>query len=60
MPEMQGEMTVIVTLEEVEGGTEVNVREEGIPAVVPPQDAETGWGKSLESLARLVELPEGR
>jgi uncharacterized protein YndB with AHSA1/START domain len=56
-PEMQGEMTVTITLEEVEGGTEVTVWQEGIPKPIPEEDAATGWGMSLENLARLVEYP---
>lgn len=57
-PEMQSEMTVTITLEEVEDGTEVTVRQEGIPTPIPEEDAATGWGMSLENLARLVEFPE--
>lgn len=57
-PEMQSEMTVTITLEAVEGGTEVTVRQEGIPEPIPEEDAATGWGMSLENLARLVEFPE--
>ncbi|MFC6734417.1 SRPBCC domain-containing protein [Haladaptatus sp. DYSN1] len=57
-PEMQSEMTVTITLEEVEDGTKVTVRQEGIPKPIPAEDAATGWGMSLENLARLVEYPE--
>jgi uncharacterized protein YndB with AHSA1/START domain len=57
-PEMQSEMTVTITLEEVEGGTKVTVRQEGIPKPIPEEDATTGWGMSLENLARLVEFPK--
>ena len=57
-PEMQSEMTVTITLEEVEDGTQVTVRQEGIPKPIPEEDAATGWGMSLENLARLVEFPE--
>jgi uncharacterized protein YndB with AHSA1/START domain len=57
-PEMQGEMTVTITLKEGEGGTEVTVRQEGIPTPIPEEDAATGWGMSLENLARLVEFPK--
>lgn len=56
---MQGTMEVTVTLEEVEGGTEVVVEQTGIPAVIPPEDAETGWGQSLDLLAQLVEFDAG-
>lgn len=57
-PDMQSEMRVTVTFEEVEGGTKVSILQEGIPAVIPTEDATTGWGMSLENLARLVEVPE--
>jgi uncharacterized protein YndB with AHSA1/START domain len=57
-PEVQSEMTVTITLEEVEDGTNVAVRQEGIPKPIPEEDAATGWGMSLENLARLVEFPE--
>lgn len=55
MPEMQGEMRITITFAEVPGGTEVTVVQEGIPHVVPPEDARAGWSMSLENLARLVE-----
>lgn len=54
-PEMGGEMTVTITLEEAEGGTRVTVRQEGIPEPIPEEDAQAGWTQSLENLARLVE-----
>jgi uncharacterized protein YndB with AHSA1/START domain len=57
-PEMQSEMTVTITLEEVESGTKVTVHQEGIPKPIPEEDAATGWGMSLENLARLVEFPK--
>lgn len=56
-PEMQSEMTLTIEFEEVDGRTKVTVRQEGIPEVIPPKDVETGWGMSLENLARLVEMP---
>jgi uncharacterized protein YndB with AHSA1/START domain len=51
-------MTVTITLKEGEGGTEVTVRQEGIPTPIPEEDAAMGWGMSLENLARLVEFPK--
>ncbi|MEY7852210.1 SRPBCC domain-containing protein [Natrarchaeobius sp. A-rgal3] len=53
-PEMAGEMTVTVTFEAVDGGTEITVRQENIPEAIPPADANAGWNDSLESLADLV------
>ncbi|AUV84230.1 hypothetical protein C2R22_21990 (plasmid) [Salinigranum rubrum] len=54
-PSMAGEMTVTVVFEAVLGGTEITVRQAGIPEAVPPEDANEGWIDSLENLAGLVE-----
>ncbi|SEP10243.1 Uncharacterized conserved protein YndB, AHSA1/START domain [Halogranum amylolyticum] len=56
-PAMAGEMTVTVTFEEVPSGTEITVRQEGIPEAIPPEDSHAGWTDSLEQLAVLVEGP---
>ncbi|MBW3581889.1 MAG: SRPBCC family protein [Euryarchaeota archaeon] len=56
-PDMQNEMRVTVTFEEVEGGTEVKIVQENVPAMIPVEDATTGWNMSLDNLARLVEIP---
>lgn len=56
-PAMAGEMTVTVTFEAVDGGTDVTVLQEGIPEAVPPEDANAGWNDSLSKLAALVEEP---
>lgn len=58
VPGLEGEMTVTITLEEVEAGTKVTVVQEGIPKPIPEADAHQGWTQSLENLARLVEMPE--
>jgi uncharacterized protein YndB with AHSA1/START domain len=54
-PAMRGEMTITMALADVDGGTEINAVHEGVPAVVPAADNETGWRQSLEKLAALVE-----
>ncbi|WP_433634738.1 SRPBCC family protein [Halomicrococcus sp. NG-SE-24] len=54
-PAMAGEMTVTVTFEEIPEGTEVTVRQEGIPQAIPPEDSHAGWTDSLGQLAGLVE-----
>ena len=54
-PAMAGEMTVIVTFEAVSEGTELTVRQEGIPEAIPPEDSHAGWTDSLGQLAELVE-----
>lgn len=52
---MAGDMTTTVTFEEVPDGTEVTVRQAGIPEAIPPEDADEGWTDSLENLADVVE-----
>jgi uncharacterized protein YndB with AHSA1/START domain len=52
---LPGEMTVTVSLQAVVCGTELNVVQEGIPAVIPVAMCHLGWQESLEQLARLVE-----
>lgn len=54
-PAFSGEMTMIVTLEEGAGGTEVTFRFEDIPAGIRPEDNDAGTRSSLEKLARYVE-----
>ncbi len=53
---MDSMMETTITFEEVEGGTKVVVEQTGIPAAIPKEDAETGWGQSLDLLALLVEF----
>ena len=50
-----GEMMVTIQLRKVVVGTEVNIVQEGVPAVIPPEACYLGWQKSLELLAKLVE-----
>lgn len=57
-PDMAGEMTVTVTFEAVPDGTEITVRQDGIPPAIPPSDAQEGWTDSLGNLAGLVEEDE--
>lgn len=52
---LHGEMTMITTLTEADGGTEVSIRHEGIPDTVAPADNETGTRMALDNLAELVE-----
>jgi uncharacterized protein YndB with AHSA1/START domain len=54
-PNLPGEMQTTVTLKEVSCGTELNVVQEGLPEVIPPELCYLGWQESLEHLARLVE-----
>ena len=54
-PNLPGEMTITVTLRAVLCGTELNILQEGIPAVIPAEMCYLGWQESLLALANLVE-----
>ena len=54
-PNLAGEMTVTVRLKSVSVGTEVNIVQEGLPDVIPPDACTLGWQESLALLAKLVE-----
>jgi uncharacterized protein YndB with AHSA1/START domain len=52
---LPGEMQTTITLKPVFCGTELNVVQEGIPAVIPAEACYLGWQESLVLLAKLVE-----
>ena len=54
-PNLPGEMRTTITLKKVFCGTELNVVQEGLPAVIPPEACCLGWQESLTLLAQLVE-----
>lgn len=54
-PNLPGEMQVTVTLKKVSCGTELNVVQEGVPAIIPAEACYLGWQESLTQLAMLVE-----
>jgi uncharacterized protein YndB with AHSA1/START domain len=54
-PNLPGEMRVTITLKEVSVGTELNIVQEGVPEVIPPEACYLGWQESLALLAKLVE-----
>ena len=54
-PAFSGEMTMVVTFEERDGGTEVTIVCEHIPSGLRPEDNEVGCRSSLEKLARYIE-----
>jgi uncharacterized protein YndB with AHSA1/START domain len=54
-PNLPGEMMTTVTLKKVSLGTELNIVQEGVPAVIPAEACYLGWQESLMSLAKLVE-----
>ena len=54
-PNLPGEMTVTVTIKKVSCGTEVNIEQAGVPAVIPVESCYLGWQESLNQFAALVE-----
>ncbi|MFT7775888.1 SRPBCC family protein [Roseateles sp.] len=54
-PNLPGEMTTTVELKAVFCGTEMHIRQEGIPAVIPAEACYMGWQESLLLLAQLAE-----
>ncbi len=60
-PGLPGEMVTTVSLRPVSCGTDVDIVQEGIPSVIPPEMCYLGWQESLAMLAHLVEpeIPDG-
>ena len=54
-PNLPGVIHVTISLKKVSLGTELNVVQEGIPAVIPAEACYLGWQESLILLAKLVE-----
>ncbi|MBS0191521.1 MAG: SRPBCC family protein [Phycisphaerales bacterium] len=54
-PNLPGEMRVTITFRKVMCGTELNIVQEGVPAVIPTEMCYLGWQESLAQLAKLVE-----
>src|SRR4051812_8376793 len=54
-PNLAGEMQTTVSLKKVFCGTELQIVQEGIPDVIPPEACCLGWQESLALLAKLVE-----
>ena len=54
-PNLAGDIQVTVVLKKVSVGTEVDIVQEGLPDVIPPEACYLGWQESLRNLARLVE-----
>ena len=60
-PNLPGEMHVTITLRAVSCGTDIDIVQEGVPAVIPAESCYLGWQESLSQLAQLVEpqIPDG-
>lgn len=54
-PNLPGVIHVTITLKKVSCGTELNITQEGVPAVIPAEACYLGWQESLALLAKLVE-----
>lgn len=54
-PNLPGDMLTTVVLKAVLCGTEIEVVQEGLPAVIPLEMCYLGWQESLAQLAQLVE-----
>ena len=54
-PNLPGEMVTTISLKSVFCGTELNITQEGIPAMIPAEACYLGWQESLTLLAQLVE-----
>jgi uncharacterized protein YndB with AHSA1/START domain len=52
---LPGEMQVTITFKKVSVGTELNVVQDGVPDVIPPEACYLGWQESLILLGKLVE-----
>jgi len=52
---LPGEMQVTIALQKVSCGTELNITQEGVPAIIPAEACYLGWQESLILLAKLVE-----
>lgn len=60
-PNLPGEMITAISITQVSVGVELNITQEGIPAVIPAEACYLGWQESLTLLAQLVEaeIPDG-
>jgi uncharacterized protein YndB with AHSA1/START domain len=54
-PNLPGTMQVTIALRTVGCGTELDIVQEGVPAVIPVDGCYLGWQQSLSLLADLVE-----
>jgi uncharacterized protein YndB with AHSA1/START domain len=54
-PNLPGEMVTTLTFKKVIVGTELNIVQEGVPDVIPPEACYLGWQESLTLLGKLVE-----
>ena len=60
VPELAGKIKVRVEFKEVSVGTEVHIKQSGLPDVIPVDGCYLGWQESLQLLAFLVnpDIPD--
>lgn len=54
-PNFPGTLVTTISLKAVSCGTEVDIVQEGIPEIIPPEMCHLGWQESLALLTLLVE-----
>lgn len=54
-PNLPGEIITSVSLRKTIAGTEMNIKQDGIPDAIPAEMCYLGWQESLDKLAKLVE-----
>lgn len=54
-PNLPGEMVTTVSFKKVSVGTELSIKQEGIPSAIPVDGCYLGWRDSLDKLIKLVE-----
>lgn len=54
-PNLPGEIVTTIWLEKTIAGTDVKIKQEGIPDAIPEAFCYLGWQESLDKLMRLVE-----
>jgi len=54
-PSLQGEMTITISLDDADGGTDVRIVHDSLPRGLSPVDNQVGWQLSLAKLAALAE-----
>ena len=54
-PNMPGEITTTVVFKKVSCGSEINIAQENVPDVIPPEMCYLGCQESLDQLTKLVE-----
>jgi len=61
-PNLPGDMITSVWFKESIAGTELTIKQEGIPDVIPVDMCYLGWQDSLDKLIRMVEpnIPDGQ